>query len=133
MIEHLKAEGEKVTSVSCGFKHAICKTSLGKVYTWGWGEKGQLGHGSYENEYSPRLVIGLYPQQKTKTLMVQAGYKHSMALQDNRRIFWWGTNASLSGEAIPTELNLHNKIPDMNSDFVPTRLFCSWSKSLNVS
>jgi len=45
VIEELKDLGVRVTTISCGFKHVICKSSLGKVYTWGSGSKGQLGHG----------------------------------------------------------------------------------------
>ena len=39
LIESLKNDGAKVTNIACGFKHVICKTALGKVYTWGWGGK----------------------------------------------------------------------------------------------
>lgn len=39
-------------------KHVIVKTGLGKVYTWGWGERGQLGHNSIQSELSPRLLKG---------------------------------------------------------------------------
>mmetsp|Transcript_2683 Transcript_2683/g.2338 ORF Transcript_2683/g.2338 Transcript_2683/m.2338 type:complete len:130 (+) Transcript_2683:156-545(+) len=38
MIEGLR--NEKVVSISCGYKHTICKTGLGKTYTWGWGGRG---------------------------------------------------------------------------------------------
>jgi len=31
---------EKVDQVECGFKHVICRTSLKKVFTWGWGKSG---------------------------------------------------------------------------------------------
>ena len=34
---------EKITSVSCGMKHTICKSTHNKIFTWGWGGKGQLG------------------------------------------------------------------------------------------
>lgn len=34
LIQSLKNRGEKIAFVSCGCKHVICKSSLGKVYTW---------------------------------------------------------------------------------------------------
>lgn len=30
----------KVQQISCGFKHCVAKTGLGKVFVWGWGEFG---------------------------------------------------------------------------------------------
>ena len=35
-VKALKDAGEKVDNVVCGFKHVLVKTSLGRVYTWGW-------------------------------------------------------------------------------------------------
>jgi myosin-5 len=37
MIEDLD---EKVVEVSAGLKHAVARTSLGKIYCWGWGQRG---------------------------------------------------------------------------------------------
>ena len=31
---------EKVMEVHAGLKHALARTSLGRVYSWGWGSKG---------------------------------------------------------------------------------------------
>lgn len=46
---------EKVLQISCGFKHAICRVR-GRFYTWGWGDRGQLGHGDHKNELLPRAI-----------------------------------------------------------------------------
>jgi myosin V len=40
LISTLRDMGEKIDTVECGYKHAIAKSTLGKVYTWGWGGKG---------------------------------------------------------------------------------------------
>ena len=37
MVEFLKENGEKMKEISCGNKHAISRTTNGKVYTWGMG------------------------------------------------------------------------------------------------
>lgn len=31
---------DKVVEVHCGMKHVIARSSLGKVFTWGWGARG---------------------------------------------------------------------------------------------
>ena len=110
LIETLKNEGELIVSVSCGFKHVICKSSLGKIYTWGWGGKGQLGHGIFEDEYRPRMVLFSISSFKAKVLQVHSGYSHSMLILDNRKLLWWGTNATIDHESSPIEVNLYKKV-----------------------
>jgi alpha-tubulin suppressor-like RCC1 family protein len=39
----------KISQISCGFKHVICRTTLGKVFTWGWNEFGQLSTGGFND------------------------------------------------------------------------------------
>ena len=38
-------KGEVVQQVACGSNHSAVLTTGGKVYTWGFGEMFQLGHG----------------------------------------------------------------------------------------
>jgi myosin-5 len=40
LIESLKFSGEKISQVQSGLKHVIAKSTLGKIFTWGWGSKG---------------------------------------------------------------------------------------------
>ena len=40
LILSLKDAGERIDYLECGFKHCVAKSSLGKMYTWGWGAKG---------------------------------------------------------------------------------------------
>mmetsp|Transcript_24145 Transcript_24145/g.66907 ORF Transcript_24145/g.66907 Transcript_24145/m.66907 type:complete len:608 (-) Transcript_24145:79-1902(-) len=49
-------EGVFVSSISCGVAHTACISNTGEVYTWGMGGRGQLGHGSFENQLEPRKV-----------------------------------------------------------------------------
>lgn len=109
LIEALKNAGEKMATIECGFGHVIAKSSLGKVYTWGWGERGQLGHGRFVNEMAPRIV-NFNQVIKTKVMQVQAGYKCSIVLLENKRILWWGSNGSISQVNVPKELNPANKV-----------------------
>ena len=54
LILSLKDIGERIDQVECGYRHVIARSSLGKIFTWGWGMKGQLGHGHFDSEISPR-------------------------------------------------------------------------------
>ena len=45
--EHLTSHTSKaVVEVCCGGNHCISRTVCGDVYSWGWGDQGQLGRGS---------------------------------------------------------------------------------------
>ena len=108
VINKLKNLGEKVNFISCGFKHTICKTNLGKIFTWGAGDFGQLGNGALTNEYIPKLIDidKLNSIKHThKVLQIKAGFRSSHVLLSNHKIFWWGTNSTLNKCSIPKILN----------------------------
>ena len=136
LVEALKADGERVTQVSCGYKHVICKTSLGRAYTWGWGDKGQLGNNNFKNWcYPEQLDTSVFGVTKSKVTQVQAGYRHSLLMNENRRIYWMGTNGSLFKNARLVEVDLTNKIPDFTNttDFPPLKLQTTWSRSISIT
>jgi E3 ubiquitin-protein ligase HERC2 len=45
--------------ISCGDRHSVALTSQGKVYAWGCGEHGQLGHGNDDEQSRPTVVQAL--------------------------------------------------------------------------
>jgi len=47
-------EGMVLAKIAAGGRHSAGITRCGKVLAWGWGEEGQLGHGSEKNTYLPR-------------------------------------------------------------------------------
>ena len=47
-----------VLQVVAGDGHTACVVEGGGLYTWGYGEYGQLGHGDGEDVLVPRLVLG---------------------------------------------------------------------------
>ena len=76
-----------VTHVSAGQFHTACTDSSGRVYTWGWGVHGQLGHGGVEDASSPTLVTALRRHVVTS---VACGYAHTLALTRDGRVYSWG-------------------------------------------
>ena len=47
----------------------------GVVYTWGWGENGQLGHGDAARVLSPQRVASL-----RRVVSIVAGHEHALAV-----------------------------------------------------
>jgi alpha-tubulin suppressor-like RCC1 family protein len=43
-------------NIACGSHHILALTSNGKVYSWGDGSWGKLGHGSETEEWLPRPI-----------------------------------------------------------------------------
>jgi myosin V len=78
------------------------------VFTWGWGLYGQLGHGMFVNEMSPRILNSKL--LKGKAMQVQAGWKCSLILMENKKVYWWGTNGTLTKINIPNEFNFEKKV-----------------------
>ncbi|XP_034557621.1 probable E3 ubiquitin-protein ligase HERC6 [Notolabrus celidotus] len=75
-----------VTSISCGEAHSAVLTKDGKVFTFGEGSHGQLGHNSTENETKPRLVEGL----EGPTAQVSCGRRHTLVLGSSGHLWAFG-------------------------------------------
>ncbi|KAJ3701767.1 hypothetical protein LUZ61_005472 [Rhynchospora tenuis] len=82
-------EGEKMTLVACGWRHTICVSYAGQLYTYGWSKYGQLGHGDCEDHLTPHkleLLKDYYISQ------ISGGWRHTMALTSNGILYGWGWN-----------------------------------------
>nr|XP_033775979.1 RCC1 domain-containing protein 1 isoform X2 [Geotrypetes seraphini] len=49
-------EGAAAHKASCGSRHTAVVTRCGSLYTWGWGNYGQLGHGDTASSDQPTRV-----------------------------------------------------------------------------
>ena len=59
-----KLQRVKFQKLSCGYHHTAAVSTEGKVYTWGRGIFGQLGHNDTDNKFIPTLVKGI-PEMHT--------------------------------------------------------------------
>lgn len=90
-------EGLQVVSVSCGTWHSAVSTSNGKLFTFGDGTFGALGHGDRESISYPKEVHSL---GGLKTIKVACGVWHTAAIVEvnsqsgsnvsSRKLFTWG-------------------------------------------
>ena len=46
----------KIIRVACGHNHTVAVDSVGKIWTWGFGGYGRLGHKLQKDEFAPRMV-----------------------------------------------------------------------------
>ena len=69
-------DGVRVASVVCGSNHCCAVTAEGDLYTWGFGEMYQLGHGEADDEAAPRRVDAV----KGRLTQAGAGGQHTVLL-----------------------------------------------------
>lgn len=79
--------GKKPKQVSCGGFHTAVVTDDGRLYTFGGGEHGQLGHNDRVNKVTPTYVQAL---EDVFVSQITCGWSHSVALTSKGRIFTWG-------------------------------------------
>ena len=77
---------EKKGLISINQDHSLI-VSQGKVWSFGDGKSGKLGHGGVVDESVPRRIATL---SGTDVVKVAAGVGHSMALTRNGHVYTWG-------------------------------------------
>jgi alpha-tubulin suppressor-like RCC1 family protein len=93
--------------VSAGALHVVAIKKTGKAYGWGYNADAELGIGNTASpQRSPALVCPTANCQTTNFISVSGGANHTLALDDNGRIWGWGSNANgqLTSVAGTTEL-----------------------------
>lgn len=109
-VEQLDDIDIRIENVACGKHHTIAVEMSSdeppRVFSWGNGSYGCLGHGVQSDEYFPRLVSGLVNPMKIivpgavpkSTLSVSAGASCSLLQLPNGHVYYWGKHRSV-GEA----------------------------------
>ncbi|KAL9307416.1 putative regulator of chromosome condensation 1/beta-lactamase-inhibitor protein II [Arabidopsis thaliana] len=105
-----------ISMLACGGAHVIALTSGGKVFTWGRGSSGQLGHGDILNITLPKLVSFFDDSVITQAA---AGWSHSGFVSDSGCIFTCG-NGSFGqlGHGDTLSLSTPAKVSHFNNDSV---------------
>jgi alpha-tubulin suppressor-like RCC1 family protein len=79
--------GRKVVLVACGHEHSCALTQGGRLWSWGCGLHGRLGHGAEQDEPAPRLCEALLG---CHVRAVACGGAHTVAVVSPSRVFSWG-------------------------------------------
>lgn len=100
---------ERVVEIACGSSHVVLRTFSKRVYTFGSGKEGQLGHNNYFAVELPKLLefqeLKNYP-----ALQITASFNSTILLLSNKKIFWFGSNGTLDRVKNPVQLDLSRKV-----------------------
>ena len=69
--------------------HSLALSSDGRVYSWGHGRSGKLGHGNEEAQIQPSIIEGLL---KVTVRAIAASENHSLAVTAEGDLYSWGSD-----------------------------------------
>ena len=107
---------DTIKDISVGNYQVLALGQTGKVYAWGYGEKGQLGIGSGYNHESPVVVTDIYKNQLQDIVKVEAGENVSFAITSKGKVYAWGNGYSSRAQL----LDLPENAVDITSKYVLT-------------
>nr|CAD7437645.1 unnamed protein product [Timema bartmani] len=87
----------EMVDFSCGANHAVALDSKKRVFSWGFGGYGRLGHAEQKDELVPRL-IKFFDTQSRGVKSVYCGNAFSLAINDFGAVYLFG-QAKRTGEA----------------------------------
>ena len=103
-----------VIGVSALATHSLIWTNDGKVYSFGNGEYGKLGHNNTNNIYVPKQIEGSINEKKI--VGASAGKEHSLIWTDTGEIFGFGHFSRTGQEQTQNYLHYEDDV------MVPTKL-----------
>ncbi|XP_033941073.1 protein RCC2 homolog [Gymnodraco acuticeps] len=90
-----------IRDVACGSNHTLVLDSQKRVFSWGFGGYGRLGHTEQKDEMVPRLVK-LFDFPGRGAAQICSGYQCSFAVSEMGGLFFWGvTNTSRESTMYP--------------------------------
>ncbi|XP_068647494.1 ultraviolet-B receptor UVR8-like isoform X1 [Aristolochia californica] len=123
-------DGQKMVLVACGWRHTICISSTGSLYTYGWNKYGQLGHGHFEDLLVPLQLEAL---SNCPISQISGGWRHSMAVTYDGKLYGWGWNKFGQvgvGDNIDHCSPMQVKFPDEQKVI---QIVCGWRHTLALT
>lgn len=78
---------KRITGIAAGWSHSLALDHEGRVYSWGFGEEGQLGHGCFDSLSQPQVITN-----SSNVKSIYAGHSHSAYIDSNEDLYTFGCN-----------------------------------------
>jgi myosin heavy subunit len=134
-VKYFRNQKERVSEISCGYKHVIVRTLNHKVFVWGAGHFHQNGTMKRGHLLSPTVLY--MPKQdltpKASPVSVQATAFGNFLLFNDNSLFAVG-KTGMGVFMKPTKIPYNGMIFDgkMKEEFIPIKLSASWSNNLSI-
>ncbi|XP_068655432.1 RCC1 domain-containing protein RUG3, mitochondrial isoform X1 [Aristolochia californica] len=79
----------RIIQIAGGGYHTLALTDEGKVFSWGHGGHGQLGHGSLESQKVPLMIDALSGE---RIVSISCEGSSSAAITDKGKLYMWGNS-----------------------------------------
>lgn len=83
---------QKIVNVACGAQTTFAVTDAGHVYSFGVGDRGQLGHGVYGVAGTKKVPTLIEQLKDVKVAMIATHDSHSLCVSQDGRVWSWGVN-----------------------------------------
>jgi hypothetical protein len=84
-------EDEVIHDAAAGIEHVLAVSRSGKIYSWGRGDRGQLGHGDKDSYMSPARILGTSETFLTELVSrVAANSSVSACITTGGELYIWG-------------------------------------------
>ena len=132
-ISNLTLFNERIRQIRCGFKHTICVSVNGKVYSWGNNTFGQLGHINNGNNL-PSNIEFEEKGERTKIIQVSAGFRSSFFLTNKGDIYYSGVLNNNEKTMVPKIFDLFKKNENVcdEREFLPVKIRTTYSRNKTI-
>lgn len=114
-----------IKDVACGANHAIVRDSERRIWSWGWGAYGRLGHETPDSQLEPKLVEKFTGRSIYRADLIACGETSSFAVQFGRNsMYMWGVSRKNS------EAKMYPKPIDDLQGFEVRSLSCGRSSTV---
>ena len=93
----------RVVGVALGRGFTLAVTDAGAVFSFGYSDKGALGHGSLESVVLPQRIEAL-AQTGRRFVAVAAGFDHALALTEEGELYGWGKIQQAGERRVPQRI-----------------------------
>lgn len=91
LVQSFEDSREEIVRVACGWDHSLAISVSGRVYSWGSGTNGKLGHGDEESCDTPTLIRSM---EGKRVKDAKAGCEHTVLLTYDHEIWTCGQGDS---------------------------------------
>jgi alpha-tubulin suppressor-like RCC1 family protein len=95
----LTEQEHPIIQVALGFQHGYALSKEGQVYTWGKGQRGQLGR-EMDFDQDPWAAPIVFDQ---RVVQVGAGHHHGALLTENHEVYIWGKSMGRKSSLVKDE------------------------------